>query len=155
VSKFNAAERRTIHSIVAALTIKRLPNSEIISEILRQTNKTISEQSLTNIRKRIKRESYHWYKAMREGEYGYIHEFRERINEILSLQKKHHQIIDNENIPIPINQTSLAELHKLSITLSNLYDVAPSIIVNNNAAISVTPKTNKTETTSNKQEIIV
>jgi CheY-like chemotaxis protein len=30
------------------------------------------------------------YKTMREGEYEYIHEFKERINEILSLQKKHH-----------------------------------------------------------------
>ena len=32
---------------------------------------------------------------MREGQYEYIHEFKERINEILSLQKKHHQIIDS------------------------------------------------------------
>jgi hypothetical protein len=28
---------------------------------------------------------------MREGEFEYIHEFKERINEILLLQKKHHQ----------------------------------------------------------------
>ena len=32
---------------------------------------------------------------MREGEYEYIHEFKERINEIMDLQKKHHEIIDN------------------------------------------------------------
>ena len=32
---------------------------------------------------------------MREGESGFIHEFRERISEILFLQRKHHQIIDN------------------------------------------------------------
>ena len=65
---------------------------------------------------------------MREGEYEYIHEFRERISEIMSLQKKHHEIIDiNEHNP-QIQQTSLAELHRLSITLSNLYDVAPTII---------------------------
>ena len=38
---------------------------------------------------------------MREGEYEYIHEFKERINEIMSLQKKHHQIIDsNEHNPL-------------------------------------------------------
>jgi hypothetical protein len=65
MGKFTAAERRTIQSIVAALTIKRLSPSEIIAEVYRQTNKTISEQSLSNIRKRIKRDSYHWYKTMR------------------------------------------------------------------------------------------
>jgi hypothetical protein len=69
---------------------------------------------------------------MREGEYEYIHEFKERINEILFLQKKHHQIVmRNEDNP-QIQQTSLAELHRLSITLSNLFDVAPTIIKYNN-----------------------
>jgi CHAD domain-containing protein len=65
---------------------------------------------------------------MREGEYEYIHEFKERINEILFLQKKHHQIVmRNEDNP-QIQQTSLEELHRLSVTLSNLYDVAPTIV---------------------------
>ena len=79
---------------------------------------------------------------MREGEYEYIHEFKERINEIMFLQKKHHQIVmRNEDNP-QIQQTSLAELHRLSITLSNLYDVAPTIIgVGPNATISITPET--------------
>ena len=87
---------------------------------------------------------------MREGEYEYIHEFKERINEIIDLQKKHHEIIlRNEHNP-QIQQTSLAELHRLSITLSNLYDVAPTIIgVGPNATISITPET-KTGTTTNE-----
>ena len=78
---------------------------------------------------------------MREGEYEYIHEFKERINEILDLQKKHHEIIiKNEHNP-QVQQTSLAELHRLTITLSNLYDVAPTIIgVGPNATISIHQK---------------
>ena len=67
---------------------------------------------------------------MREGEYEYIHEFKERINEILSLQKKHHEIIDSATEPTTVKQASLAELHRLNITLSNYFDVAPSIIGN-------------------------
>ena len=88
---------------------------------------------------------------MREGEY--IHEFKERINEILFLQKKHHQIVmRNEDNP-QIQQTSLAELHRLSITLSNLYDVAPTIIgVGKDATISITPETKTSPTAT---EIIV
>jgi hypothetical protein len=64
---------------------------------------------------------------MREGEYEYIHEFKERIDEILWLQKNHHDIIDNNPNPT-IQQTSLAELHWLNITLSNYFDLAPDII---------------------------
>jgi len=77
------------------LSIKRIPEQEIIKAIFDQTNETISERYLYDIKQQIKRESYHWYKTMREGEYEYIHEFNERINEILFLQKKHHQIIDS------------------------------------------------------------
>ena len=115
--KFTSAERILIKSIVASLSIKRIPELS-------------------------------WYKTMRDGQYEYVHEFKERINEILFLQKKHHQIVmRNEDNP-QIQQTSLAELHRLSITLSNLYDVAPTIIgVGANATISITPET-KTSTTA-------
>ncbi|MGA8842701.1 MAG: hypothetical protein WB511_03890 [Nitrososphaeraceae archaeon] len=45
---------------------------------------------------------------IRGRQYEYIHEFKERIDEILSLQKKHHEIIEkNEHNP-QIEQTSLA-----------------------------------------------
>jgi hypothetical protein len=145
VPKFNAEERALVKSIVAMLTIKRIPNSEIRKEVYNQTKKTISDQTLCNIRVRIKRDSYQWYKTMREGEYEYIHEFRERINEILDLQKRHYEIVDSAMIPIPVKQASLFELHKLSVTLSNLFDVAPFITnsISNNATLS-TPSENKT-----------
>ena len=89
------------------------------------------------VRQSIKKESYNWYKTMREGQYEYIHGFKERIDEILWLQKKHHDIIDNNPNP-SVQQTSLAELHKLNITLSNYFDVAPDII--NGSTLSETPK---------------
>ena len=128
MSKFLNGERELVKSIVANLTIKRISDGDIIKVIFDQTNKTITDRYLRTIRQQIKRDSYHWYKTMREGEYEYIHEFKERINEILFLQKKHHQIVmRNEENP-QIQQTSLAELHRLSITLSNLFDVAPTII---------------------------
>lgn len=143
VGKFNAEERALINSTVAMLTIKRIPDNDIIKVIFEQTGKTISKQALCAVRNRIKRESYHWYKTMREGSYEYINEFKERINEILFLQKKHHQIImRNEDNP-QIQQTSLAELHRLTISLSNLYDVAPTHPpgAGKDATISITPET--------------
>jgi hypothetical protein len=132
------------------LSIKRIPEQEIIKAVFDQTNETISERYLYAVKQQIKRESYHWYKTMREGNYEYIHEFRERISEIMSMQKKHHQIIDNNDHNPQIHQTSLAELHRLSITLSNLYDVAPTIIgVGKDATISITPET-KSSTATNE-----
>lgn len=122
MGKFTKEERPIVKSIVATYSIKRIADDEIIAEIHRQTNKTITTRSLYDLKQSIKKESYHWYKTMREGQYEYVHEFKERINEILSLQKLHHQIIDSPTEPTTIKQTSLAELHRLNITLSNYFD---------------------------------
>ena len=150
--KFTNAERRTVKSIVATLSLKRLPDNEIIKAIYEQTDKTIKRRALYDLRQSIKRDSYRWYKTMREGEYEYLHEFKERINEILFLQKKHHEIIDNNEQNPTVQQSSLAELHRLNITLSNYFDVAPSII--NDSTLSITPQS-KTSTTTTRDDIIV
>ena len=148
--KFTNGERIAVKSIIANLSIKRIPDNEIIKEIYDQTNETITRQTLYDLRQSIKRESFKWYKTMREGQYEYLHEFKERINEIMDLQKRHHQIIDNNEHNPTVQQTSLAELHRLSITLSNLYDVAPTIIgVGKDATISITPETKSSTTRDN------
>ncbi len=149
MSKFTNDERTLIKNIVATLSIKRIPDSDIIKEVYERTKKTITRKSLYNVRQRIKKDSYHWYKAMQQGQFEYIHEFKERIDEILWLQKKHHDIIDN-NPNAAVQQTSLAELHRLNITLSNYFDVAPDIIGH---TISTTPET-KTAAAP-QQDIIV
>lgn len=148
--KFTNQERIEIQSIVANLTIKRIPDSLIIKQILNQTGKTVSARSLWNVRQRVKKDSYKWYKILREGEYEYIHEFKERINEIIWMQKKHHEIIRNNANSPQIQQASLVELHKLNLTLSNYFDVAPDIIGN-----SSIQTTSKERTTAKTEETIV
>ena len=130
MSKFTNAEKETVISVVARLSVKRIPDRETIREVYNQTGKTITRKTLYNVRQQIKKESYYWYQRLREGNYEYIHEFKERIREIEDLMKRHNEIIDNNKDNPTIQQTSLAELHRLNITLSNYFDVAPSIIGN-------------------------
>jgi hypothetical protein len=142
--KFTNAERELVKSITAMLSIKKVSDGEIVEEIYRRTNKTMTKKALFYVRRDIKKESYDWYKTMREGQYEYIHEFKERIDEILWLQRKHHEIIDSKE-PTTVKQSSLAELHRLNITLSNYFDVAPDII--NGSTLSA-PSEAKAATTS-------
>jgi hypothetical protein len=107
---------------------------------------------LSRIKQQIKRESYHWYSQLREGDYEFIHEFKERINEIIWLQKKHHEIIDSPKQSTSNKQSSLAELHRLNITLSNYFDVAPSIV---NAYTVSAPQQSKTTGTENRDKDII
>jgi|GEM_PF-1727978 len=150
VSKFTYAERTLVMTLVATLSIKRIPDLEIIKEIERQTNKTVTTRYLYQVKQQIKKDSKKWYETLREGEYEYIHEFRERINEIIDLQRRHYKIIeDNQNNP-SIQQTSLAELHRLNITLSNYFDVAPTIVT-----IPVKQNDNSISMAQQDKEIII
>jgi len=65
---------------------------------------------------------------VREGQYEYIHEFKERINEIIDLQKRHYAIIDSDKEPKPVKLAFMSELRRLNVTLSNYFDVSPDII---------------------------
>ena len=80
MSKFLNGEKVLVKSIVAKLTIKRIPDIDIIKNISEQTNgKTITLRYLSTVKQQIKRESYYWYSKLREGEFEYLHEFKERI----------------------------------------------------------------------------
>ena len=133
--------------MVATLTLKRMTDNEIIEQIERQTGQTMTRNGIYKIRQQIKKESYEWYNTLRQDQYAYIHEYKERIDEILSLQKMHHDIINNDREPTTVKQASMNELHKLSITLSNFYDVASDIV--SHASIS---KISETKATATEQE---
>lgn len=127
-SKYTLGERTVIKNIVASLAIRKTSNNEIIKEIYQKTNKTVTRKEIYNVRQRIKKDSYQWFKTLREGQYEYIKEFKERIEELLWMQLKHHNIIDkNQNNP-QLQQISLAELERMNKTLSNYFEVVPGIV---------------------------
>jgi hypothetical protein len=146
VYKFTNGERASVKSLISSLTIKRIPEPDIIKAIFDQTGKTISDRYFYTLKEQIEKESYGWYKAMRQSRYTYVHEFKERINEILWLQRKHHEIIDNNPNP-SVQQASLAELHRLNITLSNYFAVAPTV-VNDFTIPTITTATDKATATN-------
>ena len=130
--KFTSRERQIIDGIVASLSIKRIPESEILNEVKTQIGKSITKQTLYNARNRIKKESLKLYCQLKQGRYEYLHEFKQRIREIEDLIKRHYEIVeDNTNSP-SIKQTSLAEFHKLNVTLSKYFDILPSLISSSN-----------------------
>ena len=114
MTQFTLVEKQLVKNIVAMYSIKKVSDSEIIEEIHRQTNKRIGQKTLYYLIRRIKQDSFEWYECMRQNKFEYIHEFKERINEILDLQKRHYEIADSPTVPIPIKNRSLNKLDDIS-----------------------------------------
>lgn len=126
MSKFTATERHHIESLVATLSVKKVPDLDIIQEIEKKTGgKTITQREIYNVRNRIKKHSWKWYKALRDDQYSYIHAIKERFDEIFWLQQKHHEIVDSDREPTAIKQNSLIQLHKLNASLFHYFEVIP------------------------------
>jgi len=143
VSKFTSAEKLIVKNIVADLSIKKISDNEIIEEIYERTGKKVSRITIGNIRRKIKRDSFDWFQQLKQGRFEYIHEFKERVNEIMWLMKRHHDIVDKYATKPQIQQKSLEELHRLNITLSNYLDIAPYIATSkrdNDNPISISQK---------------
>ena len=128
MSSFTKDERVLIKNIIAKLSIKKVSSAEIIEEVYQKINKTITSKEIYNVRQSIKKDSYQWFKTRAEGQYDYVREFKERVEEILWLLIKHHSIIEKNDHSPQIQQTSLAELQKLNTILSNYFNVAPGIV---------------------------
>jgi DNA-directed RNA polymerase subunit RPC12/RpoP len=129
MSKYTATERTLVKSIVASLSIKRIPETEIMKEVYLQTNKSLSRSGLYRVKQSIKKDSSKWYTALMKSDHEYLHQFKERIDEIIWLQRKHHELIDKftDTPHAHLIQSSLQELHRLNVTLSNYFDVAPEM----------------------------
>jgi DNA-directed RNA polymerase subunit RPC12/RpoP len=127
--KYTATERTLVKSIVASLSIKRIHETEIMKEVFNQTNKSLSRSGLYRVKQSIKNDSYEWYTTLMKSDHDYIHQFKERIDEVIWLQRKHHELIDKfDKLDNPhVVQSCLQELHRLNVTLSNYLDVAPQI----------------------------
>jgi hypothetical protein len=153
--KHTNAERQLIKTLVASLSLERIPDLEIMKEVEKHTGKSFSRSGLYAMKQRIKKDSYKWYQTMRDGQFEYIHEFKDRINEIIWLQKKHHEIIDSASEPTTNKQSSLAELHRLNITLSNYFDVAPAIVNYIGFTVSTTQQSKAPTEDNRDRDIIV
>src|SRR6266540_2610194 len=123
VGKFTAAERETVKSIVAAFSIKRIPDTDIIQEIKIKTGKSVSRMTLFNLKQRIEKESYKWYTELRDSRYAYLATFKDRIDSFFSYQKKLHEIINNtsnKNDP-GIQIKAISELVHIETSVYNTY----------------------------------
>ena len=62
----------------------------------------------------------------------------------------HHEIIAKNEYNPQIQQTSLAELHRLNITLSNYFEVAPTVI--NGITLPTAPKQTSDQKIQNQSQ---
>ena len=143
--KASNSQREYIRGIIHNLSLQRWKDQEIADFLNNEKGIILSRSYVTQIRNRMERRAEKWYFELRESRYRYVAMFKERIDSLLSYQRKLHDIIaisstDAEREQRPeVKIKAITELHAIEVTLFTMWKQLPNLYVNNSIAVNHAP----------------
>lgn len=106
--------------------VTRMTPEETIDRVQKELGFTIKYQTLCSLRMRMRKEQQDYLHKLRTDNFEYNYEFLQRIIEIRNLQRKAWDLHDTTQSDF-IKINCIKEIHSLTKSLADLYDVAPLI----------------------------
>jgi hypothetical protein len=127
LSKFTNEERRYLKQLVQEGIVRRFTNKEVLVHIKKEIGKNITIKQITRIKKDIKNEASSWISSLAKTDHAYINEYKLRIHELESNQKELWRLYYESNTNTTQKIMIQEKLAKITIYLTQLYDVLPVI----------------------------
>jgi FAD/FMN-containing dehydrogenase len=126
---FTKAEREYVKGIVHNLSFQRLTDNEIVQWLRDEKKIDLDRSTISKMRNQVEEQAEEWYIGHRESGAKYIAIYKERLDSLLSYQKKLHEIINRfgEQSPEPVIR-AISELHRLELSLHTLLKELPGDI---------------------------
>ena len=124
--KLTKPERLRLKQLVADSLLSRLTIEETLNYVERSLHIRLGPDYIIKIRKWLKADMQKEYATLRQDKYAYISEYFQRINEIRDLQRGTRFILCKTNDDA-LRLKCISELHSLTLSLTNLYDLLPAI----------------------------
>ncbi len=118
------AQKEFVKGIVHNLSLERLTDQEISDYLHNEKKIEIARSTITGIRNQIEKQAKKWYLELRQSSYKYIAVYKERLDSLLSYQKRLHEIISSTKKP-EIQIRAIAELHSIEMSIFSLLNVIP------------------------------
>jgi hypothetical protein len=129
VALFCRNKREQLKQLILECVLSRLSTFEALQYIKHKLGVSVSRRYYFESKQRIKEDSNNKLKYFTENRDAYLFEFFERVQEIEYLQKKLWELHDNaeKNKDPKLQLECLHELRQMTMTLTDLYAVLPSI----------------------------
>ena len=118
------AERQYIKSIVHNYSLQRWTDQDIVNYLQNEKKIKIGRSTVTKIKNQVVEEAGNWYLELRESGYKTIAFFKERLDSLLSYQKKLNEILSTCEVP-EIRIRAIAELHRIEMSLHTIFQELP------------------------------
>lgn len=131
---FTYQQRQHIKQLVIESEVQRFQIREALAYIKAKSQLEISQESYYAFRRGLQRSTLTRLENFQHSRYAYLYEYFARIDEIRKYQQElWTTILTNQNDGY-LKKSCISELHQLTITLANLYEMLPeysSLIASN------------------------
>jgi hypothetical protein len=124
--KLRQAEREKLKQLVTDSILNRLTTEETLDYIERSLKVRFTPRYIQIVKKWLREDMRIEFSQLRADKYAYIHEYQNRINELKDLQR-YGRITLGQTHDEHVRIKCITELHSLSLSLANLYDLLPAI----------------------------
>ena len=124
--KVAKSEKQYLRGMIHNLSLQKWTDQDIADYLRDEKNVDIGRSTVTKIKNQISKEAEKWYIELRQSTYKYIATYKERIDSLLSYQKKLHDIISNTKKD-EVKIRAISELHSIEMDLFNLWKQLPDL----------------------------
>ena len=122
--KFTKAERQYIKGIVHNYSLQRWSDRDIVDYLHNEKKIDLTKSMISKIRNQVVEEAVDWYLELRESGSKYVAVYKERLDSLLSYQKKLHDIISVSEKP-EVQVRAISELHSIEMSVFSLFKELP------------------------------
>jgi hypothetical protein len=127
--KWTKAERQYIQGMVHNYSLQRWTDQEIVEYLWNEKKIRIGRSTVTKIKNQVEENAGAWYVELRESGYKTIAFYKERLDSLLSYQKRLNQIMASSGTP-EIRVRAIAELHRIEMSLHTIFQELSQFKIN-------------------------
>lgn len=124
--KSTKSEKEYVKALIQTLSLQRLTDQEIVEYLHNEKQIEIGRSTVTEIRNRVEKQAAKWYLELKQSTNKYIAAYKQRIDSLLSYQKKLHEIISSTNKD-EVKIRAISELHSIELDIFNLWQQLPNL----------------------------
>lgn len=134
--KVAKSEKQYLGGTIHNLSLQKWTDQDIVDYLRDEKSIDIARSTVSKIKNQIEKEAENWYIELRQSRYKFIAIYKERLDSMLSYQKKLNYIIDSSKKE-EIKIRAIATLQSIELDIFNIYKQLPEIkieeIDNNNS----------------------
>jgi hypothetical protein len=122
--RWTKAEKQYIKPIIHNYPLQRWTDQDIVDYLREEKKIKIGRSTVTKIKNQVEQEAEKWYIELRESGSKYVAVYKERLDSLLSYQKKLHDIISSTE-KLEVQVWTISELHSIEMSLHSLFKELP------------------------------